>query len=223
MLKGELFFGPPGRAIVMKKTTSPQANGWLEQAFPQVHHLLLALEGDRKSLEWLKVSSKGVSLLVRALGGKGKALAAFHAEEPADMDDLFELIDNDDLSDLLSERQPDLQRLFSAIKGEEPAMSELKQTKPSLARLGVVVRELYESWRKQQNGAQPIDNGSAADMGCLIGEMHLKAGDYQHAIEAFTRAIASKPEADLFEGRARAYRALAAADEIRAEEMNRQR
>jgi tetratricopeptide (TPR) repeat protein len=207
----------------MNKKTPPQADGWLEQAFPQVHHLLLALEGDEQALAWLKDNSNGVSQLVRALGGKRKALASFHAEDPGVLDDLFELIDNDDLTGFLDERRPDIRRLFSAVKGDEPALTDLKQSRPTLARLAVVIRELYESWRKQRNGAMPIDNGSAADMGCLIGEMHLKAGRYDQAIEAFTRAIESKAEADLYEGRARAYRALAEADDQRAEDLRMQR
>ena len=61
---------------------------------------------------------------------------------------------------------------------------------------------------------------AAADVSLLIGEMHLKHGDYFKAIEAFTRAIEADPRAaDEYEGRARAYRALAARDERRAREL----
>ena len=61
---------------------------------------------------------------------------------------------------------------------------------------------------------------AAADVSLLIGEMHLKEGEYAKAIEAFTRAIENNPKAaDEYEGRARAYRALAARDDRRAREM----
>jgi tetratricopeptide (TPR) repeat protein len=58
-----------------------------------------------------------------------------------------------------------------------------------------------------------ISGDEAADVSCLIGEMHLSKGDYAKAIEAFSRAIENRPTADAYYGRARAYRALAAADE----------
>ncbi len=61
---------------------------------------------------------------------------------------------------------------------------------------------------------------AAADVSLLIGEMHLKEGEYPKAIEAFTRAIENDPEAaDEYEGRARGYRALAARDERKAREL----
>jgi tetratricopeptide (TPR) repeat protein len=61
---------------------------------------------------------------------------------------------------------------------------------------------------------------AAADVSLLIGEMHLKEGEYARAIEAFTRSIEADPKAaDEYEGRARAYRALAARDERQAREL----
>jgi tetratricopeptide (TPR) repeat protein len=61
---------------------------------------------------------------------------------------------------------------------------------------------------------------AAADVSLLIGEMHLKEGEFARAIEAFTRAIENNPQAaDEYEGRARAYRALAARDERQAREL----
>jgi tetratricopeptide (TPR) repeat protein len=62
--------------------------------------------------------------------------------------------------------------------------------------------------------------GAAADVSLLIGEMHLKNGEYARAVAAFTRSIEANPKAaDEYEGRARAYRALAAEDERRAREV----
>jgi tetratricopeptide (TPR) repeat protein len=203
------------RVCAMNKKTPSRADGWLEQAYPQVHHLLLALDGDELARDWLKENSQGVSLLVRALQGKPKALAALHAGEPAEMDDLFDLIDNDDLTRFLDERRPDLARLFQAIRiGRTP--THPNGGRPEHRRLAGVVHDLYQLWCNSRSGERPIDNGSASDVGCLIGEMHLKAGEYEKAIEAFTRAIATKAEADLYEGRASAFRALADADERNA-------
>jgi hypothetical protein len=59
----------------------------------------------------------------------------------------------------------------------------------------------------------------AADTACLIGELHLGKGDYAKAVEAFSRSIEGSPTADAYEGRAKAYRALAAADERRADKL----
>jgi hypothetical protein len=52
--------------------------------------------------------------------------------------------------------------------------------------------------------------------------MHLREGDFEKAVEAFTRAIDTRPAADLYEGRARAYRGMAERD-MDAAELLRQR
>ena len=71
-----------------------------------------------------------------------------------------------------------------------------------------------------EEGAPAHLPDAAADVSLLIGEMHLKQGQYARAVEAFTRAIEADPKAaDEYEGRARAYRALAARDERRALEL----
>jgi tetratricopeptide (TPR) repeat protein len=209
---------------MMTQPPPAPADGWLEQAYPEVHHMLRALEGEASALEWLRENSPGVSVLTRALAGKRKALVSLHADEAIDLEDLFEIIDNEDLSGWMEKRRPELHALFGAIRGEETSLAELKRTKPQLARLAVVVHDRYLGHLEQQrNGTHEIGNNAAADMGCLIGEMHLKAGEYVKAIEAFSRAIGSQPQADLFEGRARAYRGLAALDERRAAELRHQR
>jgi hypothetical protein len=58
---------------------------------------------------------------------------------------------------------------------------------------------------------------AVADTACLIGEMHLKKGAYAKAVEAFSRALAAGPMADAYEGRAKAYRLLAAEDDRSAQ------
>jgi hypothetical protein len=59
----------------------------------------------------------------------------------------------------------------------------------------------------------------AADVSCLIGEQHLRDGDPAKAVEAFTRSLEGEPTADAYAGRARAYRALADADDRQAREL----
>ena len=67
---------------------------------------------------------------------------------------------------------------------------------------------------------EDMPEGAAADVSLLIGEMHLKAGEYTKAVEAFTRSIEANPAAaDEYEGRSRAYRALADEDERTAREL----
>lgn len=67
-----------------------------------------------------------------------------------------------------------------------------------------------------EGGSQELGGPEAADTACLVGELHLNRGDHGKAVEAFSRAIGLRPTADAFLGRARAYRALAEADEREA-------
>ncbi len=68
----------------------------------------------------------------------------------------------------------------------------------------------------EEDNPQELKGNAAADAACLIGEMHLRKGEPEKAIEAFTRALASHPTADAYEGRAKAYRALADRDDRQA-------
>jgi tetratricopeptide (TPR) repeat protein len=203
-----------------KKNGKATADDWLEQAYPEMHFLLLAIEGDEAALTWLKENSGGVGVLARAMTGRKKALAELHADEPADLADLFDLIDNDDLTTWLAERQPEVYLMFEAIKGDKPATNKLKRSRPARAKLALVLHALHEAHlqKVRDGGDNNLENG-AGDMGCLIGEMHLGNGDYEKAIEAFTRAIETQPAADVYEGRARAYHGLAEKDERKAAEL----
>jgi hypothetical protein len=197
-----------------------QADNWLEEAYPAMHYMLLALDGDEAALSWLRDNAAGVDVLARAMIGKRKALASLHADEPGELDDLFELVDNEDVCAWLEERRPEVALLFAAIRGEPGAQANLRRRRPALGRLALVVRDLHDKQvQRNGNGNGAIEGEAAADMGCLIGEMHLSKGDYEKAIEAFTRVIESRPAPDLFEGRARAYRGLADRDERRAVEL----
>ncbi len=194
-----------------KQPLHDEPTSWLEQAYPQMHYLVLALDGDARAPGWLEENSRGTSLFHRALTGEKQALASLQNGAAEELDDLFEVIDNEDLSAWMAERRPELHLLFEAIKGSDEAATHLRGRKPGYARLVPAFREVHERFLKKGGGT--IEDGEAADMGCLIGEMHLRQGEFEKAIEAFTRAIETRPAADLYEGRARAYRALAERDE----------
>lgn len=75
-----------------------------------------------------------------------------------------------------------------------------------------------DAWDDESEVDMP--EAAAADVSLLIGEMHLKTGEYAKAVEAFTRSIEANPAAaDEYEGRSRAYRALADEDERKAREL----
>jgi tetratricopeptide (TPR) repeat protein len=206
----------------MKKRSPTENEIWLEEAYPQMHYLLLAIDGVERASVWLQKNSPGVALFARALAGDQQALARLENGSSVDLDDLFEMIDNEDLVDWLEKRQPNLHLLFAAVKGDDEALSQVKRRKSAHARLIAPLRKIHQAYEdKTRNGNGDIGDGTAADMGCLIGEMHLEQGEYEKAIEAFTRAIETQPAADLYEGRARAYHGLAARDESDAETLRR--
>lgn len=198
----------------MKKHSAPEPPSWLEQAFPQVHYLLLALDGEEIARRWLADNSHGVALLMRGLAGEKQALSGLENGHGGELDDLFELIDNDDLGGWLKERRPEVLLFFQAIKGGEDARLHLERRKPMFARLVPMLRRAHARFLDRgRNGNGQFEDDAMADMGCLIGEMHLKQNEFEKAIEAFSRAIDTHPAPDLFEGRARAFRALAERDE----------
>ena len=207
-----------GESRAMTKHTSTDPHAWLEQAFPQMHYLLQALDGDAGSGKWLAGNSHGVSLLARAIDGDAPATEALAAGQPGDHDDLFELMENEDIVMHLSIRRPDIHRMFAAVRGDPDALERLGRKHGSLARLVPTLQAFHTRMVQAQNG-EVIAGGTAADVGCLIGEMHLRQGEYEKAVEAFTRALETQPAADLYEGRARAYRGIAEQDERDARKM----
>ncbi len=96
-------------------------------------------------------------------------------------------------------------------------MRRLKGKKTGLRKLVRLVRAAATDDVERASSSQ-ADSG-AADVGCLVGEMHLSRGEFARAIEAFTRAVLVSPTPDAFEGRAKAYRGLAAEDERLAREL----
>jgi len=70
----------------------------------------------------------------------------------------------------------------------------------------------------QEESGTDISRASAADAAVLVGELHLRQGEYAKAIAAFTRAIENGQTADAYQGRAKAYRGLVEIDELKARE-----
>jgi hypothetical protein len=199
-------------------------DGWLQRECPEAWHMLRAVEGDDTAFAWLREKGAALYLFTRAVAGDRRAAAALVPGHGLDLDDLFGMIWHYDLGHWLGERHPELSILFEAVKGDDGALRRLKRRKAHLARLAEAVAGLYLHYQQEGPPEEPepppvdghIPGPAAADVGCLIGELHLSKGDFERAVEAFTRSLESEPTADAFEGRARAYRGLAERDERRA-------
>lgn len=199
---------------------------WLKNDDPEIYHLLLALDGDLDALRWLKLHGDGLFLFVEALTGAKEAVDTLGAYPADKLVDLFDTISHCEVDEWLSAKHPDLHALFAFVRGDDAALKAVKNKKSAFKRVAEIIREKYRNYRDEDaDGAASAGNtaaqpeGAAADVGCLIGEMHLHNQEFQKAIEAFSRAIANDPTADAYAGRARAYRALAALDDHAAAEL----
>jgi tetratricopeptide (TPR) repeat protein len=199
---------------------------WLKNDDPEIYHLLLAVNGDLDALRWLKHHGDGLFLLVEALSGAKEAVDTLQAQPADKLIDLFDTIAHCDVEEWLSENQPELHGLFAFVRGEEDAWKGVKSKRAVWKRVAEIVRAKYRNYRDEDaDGAavaeedEALPEGAAADVGCLIGEMHLHNQEYHKAIEAFSRAIANDPTPDAHVNRARAYRALAALDDRAAAEL----
>ncbi len=186
---------------------------WLKEDNPDLYLILHALSGDAGALARLEREGRGVALFALALAGNKKALAALQKGGDLELDYVHGLAVNCQQCGWLEERHPELHAVFEAVKGDEGPLRRLKGKKPGLTKLARLVRA--SATDESERPSEP-DDGGAADVGCLVGEMHLSRGEFARAVEAFTRAIAAAPTSDAFEGRAKAYRGLAAEDEQRA-------
>lgn len=199
---------------------------WLRRESPEVYHMLRAVEGDDPAFDWLRDRSAALYLFTRALAGDRRSTEALGPDHALDLADLFGLIRHDDLLHWLGDRHPELHLLFAAVTGNEDALRKLKK-RPILAKLAQSLRGRYQAFlaappeELAPDGPSELTPGTAADVGCLIGELHLSRGDYRKAVEAFSRSLETAATADACEGRARAYRALAERDERRAVELRR--
>jgi tetratricopeptide (TPR) repeat protein len=207
------------------KTRDTDLN-WLKTDEPEIYHLLLALDGDLDALRWLKLRGDGLFLFVEALSGAKEAVDILESQKTDNLIALFETIAHCDVEEWLRENHPELHGLFAFARGDDSALKGLKHKKAALKRVADIVRAKYRAYRSADGDGESADDaraelpaGAAADVGCLIGEMHLQNRDYPKAIEAFSRALDNDPTPDAHAGRARAYRALAALDEHAAAEL----
>ncbi|HZV05463.1 MAG TPA: hypothetical protein VE999_10295 [Gemmataceae bacterium] len=199
---------------------------WLKNDDPEIYHLLHALDGDLDALRWLKHHGDGLFLFVEALTGAKEAVDTLQARPSDKLVDLFDTIAHCDVEEWLSENQPELHALFAYVRGDDAPLKAMKNKKAAFKRVAEIVREKYRDYHEEDaDGLASVDGlaappeGAAADVGCLIGEMHLNHQEFHKAIEAFSRAIAIDPTPDAHAGRARAYRALAALDDHAAAEL----
>jgi tetratricopeptide (TPR) repeat protein len=199
----------------MRREPTPAAtdDAWLADEIPALYHLLRAGDGDGESLDWLRAKDEGLGLLARALTGDRSARDALARRGRLDLDDLFGPAG--EVPAWLRDKRPDLHLFLSALHGDEEALRRLHR-KRMLARVVETVRSLGHT--AEPDGPDGLV-APAADVGCLVGELHLKQAEYHRAVEAFTRALEASPSADAYEGRARAYEALARADLRHAAEL----
>jgi len=192
---------------------------------PVMQQLLKFLDGSHEGLDWLDQHRPGLACLLRALGGGPRAREKLRELTASQWDEIFELTASEELEPHLLRHHPEEHSLFAAVMGEEDAIKLLRKHKPSYLLLVDIIREAHERSLAAANRAESVGRGNgseAADVGCLIGEMHLSKGEFHKAIEAFSRSIETEPTADALEGRARAYRALAILDESQARELREQ-
>ncbi len=199
---------------------------WLKNDDPEIYHLLRALDGDLDALRWLKHRGDGLFLLVEALSGAKEAVDTLEAHPADKLHALFDTISHCDVAEWLRENHPELHCLFAFVRGDDDALKGVKHKRTTLKRVAEILRAKYPHYRDEDadgaspsGGAAAMAEGAAADVGCLIGEMHLHNREYHKAIEAFSRAIANDPTPDAHANRACAYRALAALDDHAAAEL----
>jgi hypothetical protein len=193
------------------------ADDWLKDDNPDLYFILHAAAGDTDALWRLEREGRGLALFALALAGNRKALAALERGGDLELDYIQGLAVNCQQIGWLAERHPELHAVFESIKGDERPLRRLKGKKPGLTKLARLVRAATTT-DDAERAARDFDGG-AADVGCLVGEMHLGKGEFARAVDAFTRSLAVSPTVDAFEGRAKAYRGLAAEDERRAREL----
>jgi hypothetical protein len=197
-------------------------DGWLKEENADLYYMLKALDGDAEALVWLENESVGLSCLTRAVAGDKRAASTLKGLDAQELDYLRGSIVNCGQLPWLAERSPELALLFQGVKGDDEAVKRLKRKKAGLARVAQLVRELVCNVSTEPavtNGQVPLEAGASAEVSLLVAEDHLRQQDYRQAVEAFSRAIDNSPSADAYEGRARAYHALALADERRAAEL----
>jgi len=195
---------------------------WLKEENPDLYSMLQALDGSLEAQAWLVNKSPGLSVFTRAIAGDKHAPEELEQLDVQELDYVHGAILNCDQTQWLAERSPELGLLFEALKGDDEALKHLKHKKKTWGKLAERLRLLFQRSDEAPPaaltpGPVPLtEEGVQADVGLLVGEYHLQRKEYAQAVEAFTRAIATSPTPDAYDGRARAYIALAQEDERRA-------
>ena len=202
---------------------------WLKEENPDLYSMLQALGGSLEAQAWLVNKSPGLSVFTRAIGGDKHAVAELDRLDHQELDYVHGTIVNCEQTQWLAERSPELGLLFEALRGNTSALKQLKQKRKAWGKLAEQVSRLFERTDKESlldesegepalpPGPIPLtEEGVRADVGLLVGEYHLQRKEYTQAVDAFSRAIATSPTPDAYDGRARAYLALAQEDERRA-------
>lgn len=179
-------------------------------------HFLDAVRGERDALKWLDDHRSGLALFVRALEGGPRAREKLLALTLQEWEELFAVISDEEVYREMVRDQPEVAALIDAVRGDDHVLEHLRKLKPSFAQVATLIREANENAIAAQDNDGRFDGSAAADVGCLVGEMHLERGEFTEAVVAFSRAIANEPCPDAYLGRARAYQALAELDEEQA-------
>jgi tetratricopeptide (TPR) repeat protein len=179
--------------------------------------VVLAADGDAAASRRLESRGEALRLLPKAIRGDRHAFAALRATDPLELDALCATLLTTEPPDGLGARHPELQLLLESVRGDETALHRLQRKKGGLSRLARFLRDVCGGADALTDaGDGTISDDAAADVGLLVGEQHLRDGNYARALAAFSRAIEVEPTPDAYEGRARAYRGLAEIDEKKA-------
>ncbi len=179
--------------------------------------VVLAADGDAAAESRLQSRGEALRLLPRAIRGERHAFAALRTADPLELDALCGTLLTTEQPEGLDQRHPELHLLLEAVRGDEASQHRLLRKKPGLGRLAIFLRDICGAAEAADGaGNGSLTGDAAADVGLLVGEQHLREGHYARALAAFTRAIEVEPTPDAYEGRARAYRGMAEADDRRA-------
>jgi hypothetical protein len=195
------------------------SDGPVDDPAADFRDVVLAADGDAAASRRLERRGEALRLLPQAVRGDRHAFAALRAADPLELDALCATLLTTEPPDGLAARHPELQLLLESVRGNEVALHRLERKRAGLGRLARFLRDICGSAESVADDGDGSIADSAADVGLLVGEQHLRDGNYARALAAFNRAIEVEPTPDAYEGRARAYQGLAELDERQARAM----
>jgi tetratricopeptide (TPR) repeat protein len=201
----------------MKDTVTRGSAHDVDDPAADFRDVVRAADGDAEALHRLEKRGEALRLLPRAVRGDRHAFAALRAADPLELDALCATLLTAEPPDGLAARHPELQLLLEAVRGNDVALHRLERKRAGLGRLTRFLRDVCVNAEEPADGGDgSITGDAAADVGLLVGEQHLREGNFARALAAFNRAIEVEPTSDAYEGRARAYRGLADLDDREA-------